>query len=371
MNLWQTAGFWSLWDFGCTQLAGHFLTGEFLKVHGPDSLFADGPFDLVCDEGSSNRALLVGLDGSDEDCALHIVDEHAEWEIAATSQPACGDKPDYLLTQRCSNEQGKLLSDLQKDSIAHVLKINVKDFEEFKCEFVWHAAPVQCGQLPVHLWMNLRWLSKYLFPDVDGHRHLQALTTAVWKSLADLGFDASHCSVQRQTHADVSPAAKSQRQPCGDKPDGYHLSMVGVFVCIEAVMTNKNVCRNATDTTVRDQRLKAAALFEALWQWPLGENIAMCFRCDRSELDMLMRGCVVDRDAVAESDGPRGADANKRGKNRLVRSCCVHAHTHIHMYTHTRVHTHAHTYRMHIHTYTHTYTYRWACALARTIVPRT
>ena len=68
---------WRFWDYGSIQFVENRVTGEFLKVHGPAALFGDGPFKMVRDAAGGGRRILVGLDGTDLECALHIVDAHA------------------------------------------------------------------------------------------------------------------------------------------------------------------------------------------------------------------------------------------------------------------------------------------------------
>ena len=53
---------WRFWEYGSIQFVENRVTGEFLKVYGPDALFGDGPFQMINREG---RPTLVGLDGND------------------------------------------------------------------------------------------------------------------------------------------------------------------------------------------------------------------------------------------------------------------------------------------------------------------
>ena len=38
---------WRFWDYGSIQFVENQVTGEFLKVHGPDALFGDGFYQMV------------------------------------------------------------------------------------------------------------------------------------------------------------------------------------------------------------------------------------------------------------------------------------------------------------------------------------
>ena len=72
---------WRFWEYGSIQFVENRVTGEFLKVHGPDALFGDGPFQMINCEG---RPTLVGLDGN-----ARWIDEHASMRLIDN----CGEKP--------------------------------------------------------------------------------------------------------------------------------------------------------------------------------------------------------------------------------------------------------------------------------------
>ena len=80
---------WRLWDFGSIQFAENTLTGEFLKVYGPNALFGDGHFTMVIDKAMPGRPVLLGVDGTDDDRVIHLPHEHASY----TMQWPCGEKP--------------------------------------------------------------------------------------------------------------------------------------------------------------------------------------------------------------------------------------------------------------------------------------
>ena len=85
------------------------LSGESLRAHGPGAAFTDGPFRFVLEGG---RPVIVGLDGDDEHCALHVVDEKMVnvvtiEEDSETQQEVC------KVSLRCGDTPAELLSDLQ------------------------------------------------------------------------------------------------------------------------------------------------------------------------------------------------------------------------------------------------------------------
>ena len=63
---------WRFWDSGSVPFVQDTLSGESLRAHGQGAAFTDGPFRFL-DDG--DKPVLVGLDGDDEHCALHVVDE--------------------------------------------------------------------------------------------------------------------------------------------------------------------------------------------------------------------------------------------------------------------------------------------------------
>ena len=61
---------WRFWDYGTIQFVQNRFTREFLEVHGPNALFGDGPFKMVCDAAEGGRPILLGLDDPDLERAL-------------------------------------------------------------------------------------------------------------------------------------------------------------------------------------------------------------------------------------------------------------------------------------------------------------
>ena len=100
---------WRFWDFGSVQFVQDKLSGESLRAHGPGAAFTDVPFIFVLEGG---RPAIVGLDGDDEHCALHVVDEKMVnvvtiEEDSETQQEVC------KVSLRCGDKPAELLSDLQ------------------------------------------------------------------------------------------------------------------------------------------------------------------------------------------------------------------------------------------------------------------
>ena len=111
-------------DYGSIQFVENRVTGEFLKVHGPDALFGDGPFQMINCEG---RPTLVGLDGTDLQRALHVADEHASMRLFDN----CGEKPgdDSIVSMDADKGRKRLrLADLKESAEAAAMVIGWQVF---------------------------------------------------------------------------------------------------------------------------------------------------------------------------------------------------------------------------------------------------
>ena len=128
---------WRFWEYGSIQFVENRVTGEFLKVYGPDALFGDGPFQMINREG---RPTLVGLDGNDLQRALHVVDEHASMRLLLH----CGEKPgdDSIVSMDADKGRKRLrLKDLKESAEAAAMITEVAGFQPFKSEWIWYGAP--------------------------------------------------------------------------------------------------------------------------------------------------------------------------------------------------------------------------------------
>ena len=84
-------------------------------------------------------------------------------------------------------------------------------------------------------------------------------------------------------------------------------------------MTSRLWRRRAGSKLTTEEQVRAC--FAALWGWPLsGEKpvSVTCFRCERSEVTLLLDGMVVDSATLAESDTP--GVGPKAARNRAIRT---------------------------------------------------
>ena len=106
---------WRFWDYGSIQFVENRVTGEFLKVHGPDALFGDGPFKMVRDAAEGGRPILLGLDGTDLERALHLADEHASLRLRFN----CGEEPgDESIVSIDTDERAEIVTTQRVEGVS-------------------------------------------------------------------------------------------------------------------------------------------------------------------------------------------------------------------------------------------------------------
>ena len=96
------------------------------------------------------------------------------------------------------------------------------------------------------------------------------------------------------------------------------MSAAALFFALERLLTSGQ-CRRPGSKLGTLERVRAC--FAALWGWPLsGEKpvSAICFRCERSKVILLLDGLVVDSATLAESDTP--GVGPKAARNRAIRT---------------------------------------------------
>ena len=196
---------WRFGEYGSIQFVENRVTGEFLKVHGPDALFGDGPFQMINCEG---RPTLVGLDGTDLQRALHVADEHASMRLLDN----CGEKPgdDSIVSMDADKGRKRLrLADLKESAEAAAMIIEVAGFQPFKSEWIWYGAPTLCGDEPVNLWLDLRWLTAYLAPG-SGWRLNKKSGSCCQARTGRSGVQRVACSVAEETREIMLPSGNAQ-----------------------------------------------------------------------------------------------------------------------------------------------------------------
>ena len=309
---------WRFWEYGSIQFVENRVTGEFLKVYGPDALFGDGPFQMINREG---RPTLVGLDGNDLQRALHVVDEHASMRLLLH----CGEKPgdDPIVSLGADIKRKTLrLTDLKESAVPAAMIIEVAGFQPFKSEWIWYGAPTFCGDEPVNLWLDLRWLTAYLAPG-SGWRLNKQVAVAAKLALVNAGFSESHVRWRKRRGTSCCSLETPMDDEDTEEQEGlaagsYQVSAVALFFVLEALMTDGKWRRDGSKLSTFEH---VRACFAALWGWPLsGEKpvSAICFRCEQSKVTLLLDRLVVDQATLAESDTP-GVGV-KAARNRAIRT---------------------------------------------------
>ena len=140
--------------------------------------------------------------------------------------------------------------------------------------------------------------------------------------MAEAGLSESHVRVRKRKGRFPEAAAAAEEDLDAEEQEGfaagsYSVSAVALFFALEEWMTARRFRRKTSKLTTFEH---VRAFFVALWGWPLsGEKpvSAMCFRCERSKVTLLLDGLVVDSATLAESDtsgvGPKAA------RNRAIR----------------------------------------------------
>ena len=311
---------WRFWDYGSIQFVENRVTGEFLKVYGPDALFGDGPFKMVRHAAAGGRPILLGLDGTDLERALHLADEHASIRLLLN----CGEKPgdeSIVSVDTSDGPKSCRLRELQESAEARAMVIEVAGFPPFRAEWTWYDAPTFCGDEPVNLWLDLRWLLAYLAPG-SNWRTVKGVAMATASALAEAGLSELHVRMRqgrgRFREADSRSSDWDAEEQEGFAAGSYSVSVVALFFALEELMTVRRWRRKGSTLTTFEH---VRACFAALWGWPLsGEKpvSVTCFRCELSKVTLLLDGLVVDSATLAESDTP--GVGPKAARNRAVRT---------------------------------------------------
>ena len=224
---------WRFWDYGSIQFVENRVTGEFLEVHGPNALFGDGPFKMVRDAAGGGRRVLVGLDGTHLDCALHVLDAHASIRLHLNVGETPGDES-VVSADTENGVKSWRLRELKETATARVLVIEVAGFPPFKAEWTWFDAPTFCGDQPVNLWLDLRWLMAYLAPG-SNWRMVQTMAEATKRALAEAGFSELHVRMRPARGRFRERGSKSSDDWEAEEQEGfaagsYPVSVLALFL---------------------------------------------------------------------------------------------------------------------------------------------
>ena len=289
-----SSGRWRFWDFGCLQFVQNTLTGELVIVHGKNAVFGDGPFKFALfDDG---RPVVVGLEGGDDDCALHLVDEVMAKLV--TLEPDVKGQWHHMVKSRCGEKPARALIHIQDEKEVLHLVCEVPGHASFKSQFTRYAAPEMVGECVVQLWLHFEWLVEY----VDGKAAQRRKTRLVEKLRSSLKrHGLSHLHVvdsllSRQRRRRQNKVADADDDVDGDQ--AWRVSMVGVFVYLfDKLDLRKTTKPTPTDDAAKSQltaeSVRARVLLKALLSWPLvgGDSIGVV--CRRAEYKLLFDGLAA------------------------------------------------------------------------------
>jgi hypothetical protein len=288
---------WSLRDFGSLQFLWDSFSGEYVQVYGPEAVRHDGPWKL---EVFSGKAELVRI-AEEGEAALRLDPE----ELAALKVRSEGgklmvaDERDVFRRQTAPLRQWLDSSRCKSECKALVLPVD--GFKPFECVCSWEAVPHICGDKPVCIWMDFKWLVDFVFG--------KKATDKTWsfagnllKHVGKLGLDESHvqesarsqASKRRRTEGGASP------EQCSGTASEWRVSVLGALLFLEHAAFSKAWASSAT--VVDNSGRKAAALLSALLQWPRHGETDVAFALPKTECQLLLSGMQIDQESLDESE---------------------------------------------------------------------
>ena len=293
---------WVLFDFGCLQCLRHTLLGLRLPVHGGrNSLFSDGPFKLIT---HGDRFALVGLQGGDEDCPIHWVDEICN-SVAEEMEDENGNVDYYIKGAIVGDKPDVLLSSLQDHYDVLPLSIDVEgDFPPFKAEFHRYKIPIllQDG-CQVSLWLSFRRLIVYVWGPM-ALDNVWLRVSRFKRELENAGLDPNHIIDSSRALRARQKAFTRKADEVASETDADYLMSPQAFILFldSAIHTDKQNMRMSEAI-----ELKAKSLLTCLLSWPLGQTVSFGFRSEKGKCEMLIfDGCKVSYDALVESESAFG-----------------------------------------------------------------
>lgn len=292
---------WHFHDFGARQWVQDAATGECLLAHATeDAVFDGGPFRFTVEDG---RPVLIGLEGSENDCALHFADDHFSRTVFRKKNPTSGED-ECMVADKHMMQDGQWLLDIAHDYTPQALVMDVTDNQKsFRAEFAWYTVPTQCGDKPVKLRMGMSWLYAYLF-DTDKEKYNGTRRNIeCQKELELFGLHEAHfihSNLSRKRKCGAAGVATSTVEESARYAD-CQVSMAGVILYLLNVVA-KAANTAATSQSGDDVLRRGGALLEAIIEWPLLGSGNIAFSCDRSEFDVLLLGTCVDMETLQASE---------------------------------------------------------------------
>ena len=199
---------WCLRDFGSLQFLWDAFSGEYIKVYGVGAVLADGPWKL---DVSSGRAELVQINGDKPEDLIRL-----DPEELASVKVFPSENGQIMVVDKREGTSPKLwqawLDSSAGKGESKAVTCTVQGFEAFECVCFWPAVPQLCGDKPVCVWVDFKWLLTYVYGKAAAGR--------AWKYakmlkdyLGKLGLDESHVE-----DSAASQAMKRRRLEEGASP---------------------------------------------------------------------------------------------------------------------------------------------------------
>ena len=296
---------WVLQDFGTLQFLVDTLATQVITLHGPGAITSDGPWELSV---ADDRQVLLSLDGQIDateymgTLATLVLEVDSKNEIVVL-RDRTGSKPKENL-----DVWQKMHADVM---VSKFLMVPVENFEKFQCEFFWAETPTLCGDKPVTLWMNFRWLLQYVFGKKGVDKAFRYAAN-FQKQLQKLGLATTHV-----VHTNRSERFRrtEEDERCGDKPDSktqqeWRISVLAAILFLEQIAFTGHFARGEQLPWHLSE--KAQALLSALLTWPRQGESDIAFALPETGCEILLRGMVVDHETLVESEAHIAKDKQIR-----------------------------------------------------------
>ena len=291
----------SLRDFGSLQFLWDALSGEYIEVYGPTA-------------SMNMRSPAMWSWCGDKPKLVERVEE--EDEIGRTFDPEelasikvhTGPLGDVTVSDsRDDSEHKSSLDAWTKNNKGkhnlRALKLEVEGLEDFEGWGHWELSPASCGDKPVSLWFDFKWLVNYVY----GKKAVDDVWTfarALKYSLQKYELDESHVvdSDRARDQKKRKTSNENLEEPQADSPsssDWRVSALAAVLFLEEACFSQKWMRRKAINPNALS---KARALLKCFMSWPLRGESAVAYVLERSKSTLLLRGLKVDVEAFKETE---------------------------------------------------------------------
>ena len=138
---------------------GMLFAGEYIKVYGVGAVLADGPWKL---DVSSGRAELVQINGDKPEDLIRL-----DPEELASVKVFPSENGQIMVVDKREGTSPKLwqawLDSSAGKGESKAVTCTVQGFEAFECVCFWPAVPQLCGDKPVCVWVDFKWLLTYVY----------------------------------------------------------------------------------------------------------------------------------------------------------------------------------------------------------------